>query len=559
MRNSKELIEFRFIEKFLKKSEMKHINSLLILVIFLLLPFAGGCIQGQAVVSVNPDGSGKVAFETVVDSCGTSVQSYRDYLLAVKESLLKSEGISAWEQVDWKKLPNGKYYFKGQAYFKSIDNVAVYFGQHKCNLQAIWLADSNSGRIVGLRTVRSQAEEKSWQKQNSPLRYKLFSSDVAGMLGNLRFDIIFNLPAKIHRTEGFEKIDEQTVHFLLHGKRMVYLLDYIRQHGLYQLAERCDYEKIQFINYELLPLYFDRLGQFKTSFIGGENIFDYDREQPTARKNFVNIIERLDGEAAKEKIKQQDNSISPQPTAQPRQADNNSIEDYLRGGFFQESKQEYQKAIQAYRCVIDSNTSNAKYLAQAYYRTGVCYFELGDNENAIKHFEFVIQNFSGQRVPAVRSANMLRDIRNGQAVRKADNIKKLPVIIETLPQAYIQDVNAISTDSITIQFSEPMDTANWFYSSFESGVLPAVTGAPVFDESGKNWTLPVKLEQGKVYAIAFNCGQAVGGSEKLTAGFRNIAGQMCRPFVLVFSTLNDANEPTDIDAGLIDKSEKIND
>jgi len=230
----------------------------------------------------------------------------------------------------------------------------------------------------------------------------------------------------------------------------------------------------------------------------------------------------------------------------------------LRAALIQEANGEYQKSLALYHRIIDSNTSNPRFLAQAHYHAGLCYFELGDNENAVKHFEIVIKNFVSQRIPAVRSSNMLRDIRNGSAVRKSDMVKRFPEIISSLPQMYAQDVNAVSTDSITILFSEPMDTDTWFYSSFEPGRLPPITGMPVFDESGKNWTLPVKLERGKVYAIAFNCGDAVRGREKLPAGFRNIDGRKCKPFVLVFSTLNDVNEPTDIDVELIDKSEKIN-
>ncbi len=535
---------------------MKYINRLLILVVFSLLPVAG-CIQGQATVSLNPDGSGKVLLETVIDPCGVGCQDYRSYLLLIKESLLKSEGIDAWSQVEWKALPSGKYYFKGQAFFKSVDEVAIHFGKLKCNLQAMWLADANN-RIVGLKTLKSQAEEKEWQRQNSPLRYKLFSSDTAVMLNSLRLDILFNLPAEFERAEGFEKIDERTVHFLLNGQRMVYLLDYIRQNGLYQLAERSNYDKVKFINNELLPLYFDKIEPLKTGFTGGENVFDYEKEKTAAQKEIVRVIDRLDGQAVKEKIRRQENTEPQQTASVAEQTADKSIEAYFRDAIFQESKIEYQKAVEIYKRIIDSNSADVKYLAQAYYRTGLCYFEMGDNENAIRHFEFVIKNFANQRIPAVRSSNMLRDIRNGSAVRKADKIKQVPEIVESLPQVYVQDVNSLSVDSITIQFSEPMDTANWFYSSFGPGVLPTVTGVPVFDPSGKNWTLPVKLEPAKVYAIAFNCGDAVKDNGKTTAGFRSVSGEMCKPFVLVFATMDDANEPTDIDAMLIDKGEKIN-
>ena len=70
--------------------------------------------------------------------------------------------------------------------------------------------------------------------------------------------------------------------------------------------------------------------------------------------------------------------------------------------------------------------------------------------------------------------------------------------------------------------------------------------------------LPVRLEPGKVYAIAFNCGDTVKDIENFSAGFRGLSGKMAKPFVLVFATADVDNMPTGIDETLITKSEKIN-
>jgi len=131
---------------------MKYTNSLLILVIFSLLPIAG-CIQGQATVSLNSDGSGRVEIEAVIDPCGNAKQeniwqSYRNYLAQIKETLLESEGISAWDEVEWKVLPNGKYYFKGLAFFESINDVAIHLGKFNANLRTFYIADANGNKVL---------------------------------------------------------------------------------------------------------------------------------------------------------------------------------------------------------------------------------------------------------------------------------------------------------------------------------------------------------------------------------------------------------------------------
>jgi tetratricopeptide (TPR) repeat protein len=537
---------------------MKLNIFLLILVVFSVLPIAG-CIQGQATVSLNPDGSGKIFIETVIDPCGSGKsgdiwKSYRDYLTQIKETLMQSEGIDAWSDVDWKVLPNGKYYFTGRAWFKSIDKVAFHLGQFRGNLTA-YLEDANGINILGLKSLRTQVEEKAWEKTNSALRYKLFSSDMTGILGGLRLDLIFILPGSAEKIIGFEKIDEKTIHFLIAGRRMAYLLEYIKQNGLYQLADRWNYDKVEFLNNEMLPMYLEKAGPVSASFAGGSNLFEYEKEQAAVKKDIVRIIDKLDGDMVEAKLRQQ--SVEEKTAAEPNTQEKTKIEiePQFRSALIHEYRNDYDEAIKIYGQIIDSNQAQVKDLAQAHYRMGLCYFEAGDNKNALKQFEYVIMNYPSQRLPAVRSSNMIRDIQNGSAVRKAEKNKQGPTIVRSSPELYMQDVNSLSVESITINFSKEMDPNNWFYSSFGPGKLPEITGTPMFDASGKSWTLPVKLEKSQVYAIAFNSGDAA--SDKMKPGFRDINGKMCKPFVLVFATMNDANEPTDIDVKLIDKSAEI--
>ena len=539
---------------------MKNIYYLLILIVC-MLPIAG-CIQGQATVSLNSDGSGKLNIEVVIDPCCAQIQgsgwgAYRTYLTQIKDSLLQSEGIDAWSQVEWKALQNGKYYFKGQAYFNSIDNVVIHLGQYKANLKAIFIKDAN-GNILEIQSDKIQADEKPWGKQNSALRYKLFSVDMAEILRGFRLDLIFILPQKAEKITGFDTIDEQTVHYLLSGKKMIYLLEYIRQNSLYQLPERWNYNKLKFFNNELISLYLDKIEPLHVQFAGNSNVFDFAQEKAAAKKDIIEIIDRLEGEAAKAKLEQQ---LAEKSTVTQKQIEQTQpkegIESRLRSALIYESKNQYEQAIKIYTKIIEANQAESKFLAQAHYRLGLCYFEKGEKEKALKQFETVILNFSNQRQAAVRSSNMIRDIRNESAVRKADRILRGPTIIGSSPDLYLQDVNSASVNSITIQFSQPMDPTNWFYSSFSPGKLPKVTGVPTFDSEAKSWTLPVQLEPNEVYAIGINCGDAMT-KQNVNPGFRSIKGQLCKPFVLVFATMNDANEPTDIDAKLIDKSEEIN-
>jgi hypothetical protein len=182
---------------------------------------------------------------------------------------------------------------------------------------------------------------------------------------------------------------------------------------------------------------------------------------------------------------------------------------------------------------------------------------MGYSDEAVKQFDHVITNFSSERIAALRSLKMLQDIRGGTAKRKADKLPIVPAIVSLSPLMYADDVD-FEVNEITLKFSEPMEESSWFYSSFSPGTLPKAISEPSFDSSKLHWKLPVKLRPGQIYAIAFNCGDAVKDIKSLKAGFRGVSGEICRPFVLVFATIDEDNIPTEIDEELIMKANQIN-
>ncbi|OQA03723.1 MAG: photosystem I assembly protein Ycf3 [Planctomycetes bacterium ADurb.Bin401] len=542
----------------------KHRDYLLILVVFCLLPVAG-CIQGQATVSLKPDGSGKVLIETVIDLPDSGdpdkYQTYYKILNQTKNSLLMSEGIDAWQNVDWKFLNNGKFYFKGEAYFANINDVTIQVGKNKSNLKIYYIEEEGKPIIVELGCLKPQSQTEFGEaKKNSAIRYNLFSEDVRQMLEDFRLDVIISAGSKPVALNEFEKLDEKTVHYLVQGKRMEYLLDYVREKELYDIPERWNYNRDDFINNYLLPAYIDNRGPIRLYLDNdGAVLCDYEKEKQDAKKQIIRILEKLDAEAVKAKIKINKNTLagSSRDLTQQNIAGDESINSQLLNGLKLESRDDYAKAIEIYSIIIEDDKSEAKYLAQAYYRTGICYFEMGDDKKAIEQFEKVINKFPSERVPAIRSSNMIRDIRKGIAVRKSDKQAEIPVVVSSAPQLYVEDVN-FANESITIKFSHEMDSSNWFYSSFAPGKLPAVTAEPYFDSSGQYWTLPVKLEPYEIYAIAFNCGDAVKKNSGLIAGFRSKSGTFGKPFVLVFATADVDNVPTEIDEDLLIKADEIN-
>lgn len=540
----------------------------------MLLPlsFIGGCIQGQATLSLNPDGSGSVSFEGLYEPYfypeeSTDVsRTFQIFIQQIKDTLAESDGIDVWKDVNWRILDDGRFYFSAKAYFKSLNNAGIRLGDMKIGLDAFYHRDKKQQCLVELKPLRTKpkdtADNQDW---SLPRRFEVFCRAEEKILQSLRLNIILNLPSQILSQKGFETIDPQTVQYSIDGKRLMPLFQFIRAQQQDAAAAKWNYDPVKFLNNELLPRWLEDKPLQVYFADSGNPLFNYSGQVSAAKKEYSGIIERL--ESAK---------LTLPAVKQPRIVDSNEDVnmpvDYsdmnaeLRSGLAHETKEEYAQAIEIYSAIIEDEQADSKHLAHAYYRRGMCLFEEGDTAGALTQFEYVLANFPSERTAALRSLKMLQDIHSGTAKRKADKkAPEPPSIISTEPFIFTDDVNS-ALDKITIKFSEPMEKSSWFYSSFAPGILPRVVGEPVFDSSAQQWILPVKLEPGRVYAIGFNCGDTVKDVKNFKAGFRGISGRICKPFVLVFSTATrpnllaaDTNDiPTLISDELIKKCEEIN-
>ena len=543
---------------------MKRTEYLLLLLIPMCL--IAGCIQGQASLSLNPDGSGSIKFEALYDPhcCRDNPteisQTFQSFIEQIKNTLTESEGIEAWKDVDWRVLDNGKFYFKGQAFFKSINDVNIHPGNIKGNLKVSYQRNENQNCILELKSLKTEPNY-TVSAEHSVKRYEIFCDDVKKMVGKLQLSILINLPSDIQKLSGFEKLDSRIVQFVIDGKQLSLLFQSLKEQGQYELAEKCNFQPGEYINNELLPGWLKSQKPLWIYFAdSSESLFNYDKQVSEAKKDYSRILEKaeLAVKPTETNIPVPNKGIE-EPNIQPSsKIDSNDINARLRAGLSYEAKDKYGDAAEIYSKIIEENKTDAEHAAQAYYRLGMCYFEMGHTAKALEQFEYVLANYPSQRFAALRSLKMTQDIRGGTAIRKADkNPSDTPTIISTNPEIYINDVNS-RLDRITIKFSRPVRESSWFYSSLSPGILPQVTGEPALDSSSNEWTLPVKLEPGKVYAIAFNCGDAVKDIENFSAGFRGLSGKMAKPFVLVFATADEDNMPTGIDESLIKKAEEIN-
>lgn len=489
---------------------LKRIKYLLFLLPFI---FAAGCINGQAVLSLNKDGSGKVSIEGLFDypayCSGINLEMTEDcagaeeFFVEQIRAMVSSGGFDAWSGVNWKILDDGRCYFKGTAYFSDVNKVDFFIGSAKTGIKFEFAKRQDGKPSVELKLQDNFRLDPQIKKLPSTI-FETFS-----------MNLVAAMPGEIEESGNFQQIDNQTLMFIFSGGQW---LSYFRNNTV-KATLKSD----------------------------GKDLFDYKSEIGIAKNDYVEILKRVETAGKKAYIAKDGNSVS---------AKKDLLNAWLRDGLAAEERGDFEKAVKIYEYVVKNSQTDEKISAGAAYQIGICLIKMGRSEQAISQFESV-KNKYPQSPAAVKSEKMLADIRIEES-RKKTEAKEKVFVVHTTPRLYAEGVDP-NIASIKITFSEPMKKTGWFYSSFAPADFPASTGKPAFDSAGIEWTLPIALEAGKVYAVAVNCGDDAKSIKNFQAGFQSVSGRMCENFVLVFATSQtDPNaEPATIDEEIIKRCKKI--
>ena len=82
-----------------------------------------GCFDTKDQFTLNSDGSGKVIHESSFQSMnltGDNDNSEASLKEAIAKVIEQAKGVEAWRDVMFKRLDDGRLYFKGTAYFKDL-------------------------------------------------------------------------------------------------------------------------------------------------------------------------------------------------------------------------------------------------------------------------------------------------------------------------------------------------------------------------------------------------------------------------------------------------------
>lgn len=293
------------VRSFRMEKIMRRTSSLILCLMACLL---GGCFETTQVVTLNPDGSGKVEFTTLFSPPPARADVPRpDMALAAKDALqqmvLHSKGVDAWSSLSHSMAPDGRGKISGVAYFSS-------FGKLKLGAldgeNMTWSKDANGGMMLNLdsrqpeaKAPPSTASEATIQEQVKLQRAEYATGKAVRepIMSKLKLDLTFVLPGTV-REEGCFARSDKGLQIVIEGSKLMEAMDKIMaddallakavRNGINPVQESLGGEKFgeAVIGKKGLP----------RVVVGGEfaSLFDYKAEMEKARTGEAEMFLKLD-------------------------------------------------------------------------------------------------------------------------------------------------------------------------------------------------------------------------------------------------------------------------
>jgi hypothetical protein len=174
------------------------------------------CYETKQDFMINPDGSGKVRHECSFQSVSlnnendTSVEALQ---AAIAKIVTDSKGVDAWADVSFKRLEDGRMWFRGTAYFKKLEELEI---PNQSMLQFAWKNQGGGKAELTLDLKKSEnakakpaaatltPEERAKKIKDERAKFQQSKPMFNAMLGTLKQTVSFKLPGKVESRSNFK-------------------------------------------------------------------------------------------------------------------------------------------------------------------------------------------------------------------------------------------------------------------------------------------------------------------------------------------------------------------
>ncbi len=212
--------------------------------VILIVGLLSGCFESDQEFTLNPDGSGKVIhkvlFQPVDLNMGEDSQDpQKELKKSVKKILTDSSGVDAWKDVSFSRTEDGKFLFKGTAYFSDISKLNLRLGDvEQSGSNPVWKKTASGDMALELRGEDEKADEKDEAPPakltdaeidrkiaEEKAQYEKMKPMLAAILGTMNQKMTFTLPGKKKEVINLKEDPDGSLTLTFEGAKMIEVID----------------------------------------------------------------------------------------------------------------------------------------------------------------------------------------------------------------------------------------------------------------------------------------------------------------------------------------------
>jgi len=277
---------------------------------------ASGCFEVKQVITLNPDGSGKMAMDMLTASQAAMMggpAATADANVTARDAAAKmvadTKGVDAWTDVKYEVAKDGRIHVSGTAYFPDFSKMK---GESGSAMNLKWTKDGSDMVLEAVmkeepagatepapKALSDEEVAKDLQKKRDDFQKQ--KPMAAAILGSLKMDTTVLLPGKLADVTVFEKVDNNGVRLAMDGKKILEAMekvmadDKVMKDALKAGKDGPDTPAGQEIMQETL---FGKKGPIRAKVTDLKPLFDYKAEMEKAKAAQPAMIKKLGLDAA---------------------------------------------------------------------------------------------------------------------------------------------------------------------------------------------------------------------------------------------------------------------
>jgi len=277
-----------------KKTSSQLISALLAGALALLL---SSCYETKQEFTINPDGSGKVRHECSFQSVRINNEddtSSEAPKAAIAKLIADSKGVDTWTDVSFKRLEDGRIWFRGTAYFKKLEDLQI---PNQSMFELAWKNLGGGRAELGLGYQKSEKTKpkKDFSKLSAAERANAIRMErakfqqakpmFAAVLGMMKQTVSITLPGKVESRSNFTSSPTGALGLNFEGAKLVEALEKLVSDDAWLEKNGFDMQSAPELDAEVAGLLFGEKAPVKAVVSeAAEPLFDYAAEVSAALK-----------------------------------------------------------------------------------------------------------------------------------------------------------------------------------------------------------------------------------------------------------------------------------